>query len=177
MEVTDRLDACLAFTLLPQNDGQPYHVTKGDPGKGTAWGVIQSTYDVYRGSHKLPHQSVSLMTPAEREDIYRSGFWTPGLPAGVDLMVFDFAVTSGAGRSREFLQEELGFADDDVDGVVGPMTLAAVSKVPSTRTLVAKLGAKQEAFYKSLSTWSLFGRGWTNRETARTAAAMKMVSP
>lgn len=174
--MTDNFEPCLAFTLLPQNDGQPYHVTPGDPGRGTAWGVIQATYDVYRGAHKLPHQSVSKMLPAERSDIYRSGFYTPGLPKGVDLMVFDFGVTSGASRGREFLQLALGFSGDDVDGVIGPVTLRATS-LARPAALISTLQGREEAFYKSLSTFAEFGHGWTNRTNARTAAALKMVSP
>lgn len=173
--MTDRFQACLAFTLLPQNDGQPYHVTPGDPGKGTAWGVTQATYDLYRGSHHFPHQSVAKMSPAEREDIYRSGYWTEGLPAGVDLMVFDFGVTSGASRAREFLQEALGFEDDDVDGIVGPMTLkAVVAQKPAD--LIALLQASELAFYESLSTFAEFGHGWTNRTNARANAALGMLT-
>jgi len=168
----DNFDACLAFVLRPENDGQPYHVTPGDPGGATAWGVIQTTYDDYRDTHDLPEQSVKLMTPTERSDIYRSEYWTPGLPKGVDLMVFDFGVTSGPGRSRKYLQAVVGVS---ADGSVGPQSLAAVAK-HAPADLVKALAARQLAFYRSLPTFHLFGHGWTNRTNARQAAALKMVT-
>jgi lysozyme family protein len=173
MPTTDNFDACLAFALRPENDGQPYHVTPGDPGGATAWGVIQTTYDDYRDAHDLHTQSVKLMTPAERSDIYHSTYWTSGLPRGVDLMVFDFAVTSGPGRSRKFLQAAVGAP---ADGEIGPQSRAAVAK-HAPAELVKSLAAHQLAFYRSLPTFHLFGGGWTNRTDARKAAALKMVSP
>lgn len=150
--MTDTLDTCLAFTLLPENDGQPYHVTPGDPGKGTAWGVTEATYAQYRSAHGLPHRSVSQMTPAERHDIYRA-YYTPNLDPGVDLMDFDFAVTSGPHRSAE---------------------LFASCTATDPGGLITQLGQAQAAFYHSLSTFSEFGHGWINRTNHRIAAAWKM---
>lgn len=171
--MTDNFDRCLDFVLLPQNDGQPFHVTPGDPGGATAWGVTQATYSAFRSTCSLPDQSVWHMTPAERASIYRTGFWTPGLPAGVDLAVFDFAVTSGPGRSRRFLQGCVGLVGDDVDGVVGPHTLAAVG-AQNAAALIDRLCAAQQAYYTRLYTFRLFGRGWTTRTEARRAAALNM---
>ena len=148
----DTFNECLAFALLPDNDGQPYHVTPGDPGRGTAWGVTQATYTAYCHAHGLPLKSVSQITPGEREGVYRA-YYTPNLPAGVDLMVFDFAVTAGPHRSAEI------FAGCPAKDSAG---------------LIKELGEAQAAFYHSLSTFHLFGHGWINRTNRRIAAAWKM---
>lgn len=149
---SDTFDACLAFTLLPGNDGQPYHVTPGDPGKGTAWGVTQATYTAYCHAHGLPLRSVAEMVPVEREGIYRA-YYTPGLAPGVDLMVFDFAVTSGPARSAEL------FASCTATDPAG---------------LITQLGKAQAKFYHSLETFSEFGNGWINRTNRRIATAWEM---
>lgn len=171
MEVADNFASCLAFTLLPSNDGQALHVTPGDPGGATAWGVIQTTYDTYREHEGLVKQSVGLMTDAERDAIYREGYWQAGLPAGLDLMVFDFAVTSGFKRSVMRLQASVGV---EQDGWFGPETLTALGQWP-VPTVVANLAAWQLDYYENLSTFARFGRGWTRRTNDRKAAAMKMV--
>lgn len=150
--MADTLDACLAFTLLPDNDGQPYHVTPGDPGKGTAWGVTEATYALYRSTHGLPHRSVSQMTTDERSAIYRA-YYTAGLLPGVDLMVFDFAVTSGPHRSAELLD---------------------ACHAKDSAGLITELGEAQAAFYHSLETFARFGNGWINRTNRRIATAWAM---
>ena len=53
--------------------------------------------------------------------------------------------------------------------------MAAVNNVDAT-TLINGLAANQAAYYKSLSTFPTFGRGWLNRVNARQAAALAMVT-
>lgn len=148
----DTLDACLAFTLLPENDGQPYHVTPGDPGKGTAWGVTQATYTAYCAAHGFPNRSVADMTPLQRQDLYRA-YYVPGLAPGVDLMVFDFGVNAGAHRSTEI------FASCTATDPGG---------------LITQLGEAQAAYYHSLPGFRQFGHGWINRTNRRINTAWKM---
>ena len=127
-------------------------MTPGDPGKGTAWGVTEATYAQYRSAHGLPHRSVAQMTPDERKGIY-AAYFNRALPAGVDLMWFDFAVTSGPHRSAEL------FADCHAKDSAG---------------LIKELGEAQAAFYHSLETFPEFGHGWINRTNRRIAKAWEM---
>src|SRR6516165_7677378 len=47
------------------------------------------------------------------------------LPPGVDLSVFDMGVNAGIWRSVRLLQQALGFTGEEMDGSIGPETLAA----------------------------------------------------
>ena len=81
------------------------------------------------------------------------------------LVVFDAAVNSGPGQSLKWLQAELGIT---VDGVIGPLTLAAVTALdaPALERLALALIERRLAFLRGLSKWRTFGRGWSNRIAA-----------
>ena len=84
-----------------------------------------------------------------------------------DYMVFDLAVNSGVSRAKKFLQEAVGVKDD---GVIGPMTRAAIAKTPAL-TIVTRMSERREAFYRSLKTFRVFGKGWMRRLDEVTAQA------
>ena len=75
-------------------------------------------------------------------------------------MVFDFAVNAGPARAVRLLQEAVGAFPD---GAIGPATLRAVRGVNDIAGLVDRLAAARIAFYRSLSTFAAFGRGWVKR--------------
>lgn len=134
-----------------------------DPGGKTNRGVTQTVYNDWRVGNGLPEKSVRDITDAEVMAIYKRNYWDrvkgDELPSGVDYCVFDFAVNSGVSRASRYLQEAAGV---DVDGVIGPMTLATVgSKPPSS--LVDAICDARLAFLKRLSTFDTFGKGWTRR--------------
>jgi lysozyme family protein len=81
------------------------------------------------------------------------------LPSGVDYAVFDFAVNAGPGQAKKTLQRALGVAPD---GAIGPMTLAAIRDADGP-TLLRAFSAEKEKFYRGLSTFATFGKGWMNR--------------
>ena len=105
-------------------------------------------------------------------------YWNPlradALPAGVDLSVFDMGVNAGIWGSARLLQRAIGFSGDEVDGCIGPETLAAVAKC-DPRTLINDLAHRQTAYYEGLSDFPTFGRGWLNRVRARLSAALAMI--
>ena len=72
------------------------------------------------------------MTLKTARAIYRSLYWNPlraeALPLGVDLSVFDMGVNAGICRSPRLLQRALGFTGEEVDGSIGPETLAAADR-------------------------------------------------
>jgi lysozyme family protein len=74
-------------------------------------------------------------------------------------MVFDLAVNSGVSRAVKFLQLTVGATPD---GKVGPATLKAVSSMPA-REIIEKMSDRRRAFFRSLSTFPSFGRGWLRR--------------
>ncbi|MBB3175430.1 lysozyme family protein [Endobacter medicaginis] len=170
-----RFDTCLQFTWRPENDGQQLHVTAGDRGGATSWGVTIGTYAAWRRGHGRSTPTVADLAAAPKSELaqlYAELFWNPisgaRLPVGVDLVCFDFGVTSGVGRSAQLLQEILGVT---VDGRVGPGTLQAALSADRI-TLIRSLAARHEQYYRSLSDFPRFGRGWLRRNADRLTAAL-----
>jgi lysozyme family protein len=83
-------------------------------------------------------------------------------------------VNAGIWRSARLLQQALGFTGDELDGSIGPETLAAAEKFDA-RNLVNNLADRQAAYYRSLPDFPIFGTGWLNRTEARRDAALTMI--
>ena len=147
-----------------------------DPGGATNLGITLNTLKEWRGDNSLTADDVRNLTVDEAREIYRTRYWNvlrcDDLPAGVDLVVFDFGVNAGPSRSAKVLQKVVGA---EADGSVGPATLAA-TKAQSSRDVVTQMSQLRLEFYRGLSTWPTFGRGWTNRTNAVQEAALEMVS-
>lgn len=137
---------------------------KADPGGATNQGVTQAVYDTYRRTIGAPKRSVKLLEKHERDDIYRSRYWSlikgDSLPVGVSYVVFDGAVNSGVSQSVKWLQRALGI---NADGVIGPQTINAAKDHPNHDRLIADICDRRMAFLKALKTWSTFGKGWAAR--------------
>src|SRR6266567_4860102 len=118
---------------------------------------------------------VRNMPKSVAADIYDKHYATPiqynSLPAGVDYAVLDYGINSGIHRSIKVLQKIVGAP---VDGVIGPITLAAVNKM-SPIVIINALYKERLAFLQSLHTWSTFGKGWADRCTRGQALALAMV--
>lgn len=149
-----------------------------DPGGMTGEGIIQREYDLKRRQWGLPTQWVRSMSKDEERTIYYTDYWLPYcpiLPKGLDLEFFDLAVNGGTHRSAVTLQQCLpGIV---VDGMIGPATLAAVKAVNNIDSIIKTFCAKREIFYRSLSTFRYFGKGWIRRseEIEKQAEALKQV--
>lgn len=160
----ERFDRCLK-AVLKHEGGYVDHPR--DPGGATNLGITLGTAKAFRldidGDGDVDKNDVRLLTPATAAPVYRAGYWLKckcdQLPAGVDYMVFDLAVNSGTGRAIRYLQRAAGVAED---GVIGPKTLAAVHAVRPD-AIVGKMANIREVFYRSLSTFPTFGRGWLRR--------------
>jgi lysozyme family protein len=146
-----------------------------DPGGLTNKGVTQRVYDAYRKALNLSPRSVKLITKAELLAIYRKQYWMQvcgdDLPAGVDLVVFDYAVNSGAARAIKDLQRVVGV---NVDAVVGEITLQAISSA-DIHKVINGVCDKRYSFMRKLKTWPTFGRGWTARVAGVRSAGLEMV--
>jgi len=133
-----------------------------DNGGATNKGVTLATY------RKLVNpagtvQDLKRITNDEVAKVYRVGYWDviqgDALPSGVDYATFDYATNSGPGRAVKALQGVLGVP---VDGIVGPVTLAA-AKAADPIVTIDKLCAERMAFLKRLDDWPVFKNGWTTR--------------
>lgn len=146
-----------------------------DPGGLTNKGVTQRVYTAYRKGKGVPERSVRELTELELQDIYRKQYWAQvggdELPAGLDLVLFDYAVNSGAGKAVKDLQRELNVV---VDGVAGIATASAVVG-RDTGQLVNAMCDRRLGFMRSLKGWGTFGNGWGARVLAVRGAALAMV--
>ena len=151
----DNFSACWAQLL--GNEGG-YVDNPNDPGGATIWGVTEAVARAngYTGDMRL-------MSQATAESIAKREYWDvvqgDDLPAPLDFQVLDGAYNSGAGRAAEWLQQAVGV---QADGQIGPVTLAAVGRLPVSQIICGYNGARL-AFLASLGTWPDFGRGWANR--------------
>lgn len=146
-----------AFDRLIGHEGG-YVNHPSDPGGETKYGITRRTARAhgYAGSmHEL--------TREEARRIYKSSYWDRAqadkYDPAIGFQLFDSGVNHGIGQAIRFLQRAVGVADD---GVVGPVTLAAVSAMSVTDVL-ARFNAERLEFYTKLTTWPTFGKGWTRR--------------
>lgn len=138
-----------------------------DPGGATNLGVTLATAKAHGldvdGDGDVDKIDVRNLKPRDVRPVYRKSYWLAagcdGLPAGVDLIVFDLAVNSGVSRAAKFLQEAVGVT---ADGKIGPMTLGAVRRLPPSE-VVLRMRNRRERFYRALPTFATFGRGWLRR--------------
>ena len=92
------------------------------------------------------------------------------LPLGVNWAVFDWAVNSGPSRAAKALQRAVGSFEE---GAIGPKTLEAV-KASNRVDIIESMANEREAFYRSLSTFDTFGKGWLRRNQETMEQALQM---
>lgn len=148
-----------SIQLVLQSEGG-YVDHPSDPGGRTNLGVTQSVWENWIG-HVSNEKEMRSLTPEMVEPLYKKKYWDAcrcdDLPSGIDYLVFDFAVNAGVGRSAKTLQTVVGTTPD---GAIGSKTIAAVN---TTDDLINKFSDEKARFYKSLPTFSVFGRGWVSR--------------
>jgi len=159
------------FTQDPNDKGNWTGCSVGSgANKGTNRGISACSY---------PNEDIKGMTEARAKEIYRVDYWDPiygdEIPAGPDLCTFDGAVNSGQSRGVKWLQRAVGA---DADGVVGPQTIAMANAADEHIT-IDRMCDDRMSFLKGLSTWHLYGKGWTNRveDVRKTAHNMVVDEP
>ena len=114
-------------------------------------------------------------------EIYRQRYWhrsrAAGMPAAIGFMHFDASVNHGPAGAACLLQSALnGQAPDlDIDGEIGPLTLAAARRA-DLALLLSAYGDARRAKYRSLRHFWKFGRGWLNRVARTEARARKWLA-
>lgn len=125
-----------------------------DPGGETKFGIAKRSY---------PNIDIRNLTREAAIEIYRRDFWArvsgDTLPRAFAFQALDAAVNHGIGNAVRWMQRAAGVADD---GVIGPLTLAAVARTDAA-DLVLAFNAERLEFYAKLATFDTFGRGWTRR--------------
>ena len=161
-----------SFELMLKSEGGFSHLAS-DPGGMTNLGVTKATWENWVGRRSDEAEMRSL-TPAKVEPMYKKKYFDVvrggELPPGIDYLVFDFAVNAGAGRAIKTLQSSVGVTPD---GGFGPITMAAVQSA-EPQDLIERFSQAKEDFYRSLSTFETFGKGWLNRVAEVKEIASKM---
>jgi lysozyme family protein len=158
-----------------------YGWDKNDSGGPTKYGI--TCYDLAEHRHEVMSSMttwapiVKAMSLAEADDIYAQKYATAcrfvELGAGKDCVVFDFGVNSGPSRAIKYAQGVVGVRQD---GILGPVTLAAINAVASDR-FINGLCDDRLGFLKSLRIWSTFGRGWAARVRDLRAYSLALLAP
>lgn len=138
-----------------------------DPGGITKWGIslrfLRSIGIDINGDGVINGKDIRSLTEEQVEKLYYDYFWAKChcdfLPTGVDLAVFDAGVNQGPNRAKRFLQKALKVK---VDGVVGPITLAAANKADPTE-LLGEFMVRRAIHYSGLTNMIIFGLGWFRR--------------
>lgn len=145
-----------------------------DPGGATNLGVTKKVWESWVGK-PVPISDIRNLTPKQVSPLYKKQYWdavrADDLPSGLDYLVFDFAINAGVFRAIKTLQKALSIVDD---GVFGNKTLESIKKADLT-DLISRFSDLKEQFYKSLPTFSVFGKGWMRRVAeAKTYAQTKI---
>jgi lysozyme family protein len=125
-----------------------------DPGGHTKWGISKRAY---------PDLDISSLTVEDAAKIYLRDYASPlrlwRFEDGVAFQLFDFAVNSGPRTAVKQLQAAVGV---EADGVIGPITLAAIAS-RSEAVMIMLVLAERLDFMASLRTFPTHGRGWARR--------------
>ena len=151
-----------SFELMLKSEGG-FVNHPSDPGGMTNLGVTKATWENWVG-RESDEAEMRGLTPEKVEPLYKKKYWDAVRGdeienGGVAYLLFDFAVNAGVGRSIKTLQTAVGVTPD---GGFGPMTMAAVQAVDPNE-LIERFSQAKEDFYRSLTTFATFGKGWLNR--------------
>ena len=164
-------EQCMGW-LLEHEGGYVNHPS--DPGGETNLGVTRAVYEQYAGRQVMDGEMEGL-THDDVYPIYKENYWNrvrgDDLPSGADFCTFDWAVNSGVSRAAKALQRIVSV---EQDGGIGPMTLQAVLEVEPA-DIIDQMHYMREGFYRSLSTFDTFGRGWLRRNDETKEQALNLL--
>ena len=125
-----------------------------DPGGETNFGISKKAY---------PNLDIKNLTVDDAKAIYKRDYWDKlnldALPDGISSCVFDSAVNQGPKEAIILLQRAAGV---NADGILGPMSLAAV-KAKDPIHLIRDFTVQRILMYSSLSIWNNYSKNWTQR--------------
>lgn len=139
-----------------------------DPGGETNFGITKRTY---------PHLDIKALTKQDAIKIYHQDWW---LRYGYDRITdpdvatktFDLSVNMGPGGGHRILQRAVNLTMNEhliVDGIIGPLTIAATNKADPEKVLQAMRFLAAEYYYhiaKKRPASRTFLMGWLNRAYA-----------
>jgi lysozyme family protein len=172
----DSFDSSLEFTMSEEGG---FIDRPDDPRFATNCGITLVRLRRFLRDPSLGRDDIRYLTQATIVAMYLADFWNrtrcDALPPGIDLMVFDHAVNAGPDRAGRALQLAVGHKRAEVDGAVGPDTLAAV-RLTDTAPLLNALSAMQRTSYRQMAAFGLFGEGWLSRLDRRRTKALELMA-
>jgi lysozyme family protein len=167
----NNFEQCMRW-LLEHEGGYIWHAE--DPGGETNFGVTRAVYEQYAGRQVMDGEMEGL-THDDVYPIYKENYWdrlrADDLASGVDFCTFDWGVNSGTSRAAKALQRIAGV---EQDGGIGPMTLQAVSEIEPAE-IIEQMHHMRDGFYRDLSTFDTFGRGWIRRNDETKEQALTLI--
>ncbi|WP_022726800.1 glycoside hydrolase family 108 protein [Fodinicurvata sediminis] len=165
-------DDALAF-VLDWEGGGAVTDDPADPGGTTRWGI---SLRFYRRLHPdAEADDIRGLEESEAVALYREHFWQAqncqDLPPPLALLVFDMGVNCPPEVTVRALQQALRVT---VDGVFGPVTLAAARDRGWEEMVLRDLCAERAAYYAGLAGFARYGRGWLRRTLAAHGAALAL---
>ena len=155
----------------PGNQRGDGHGNKGS----TNLGVTAKVWAEWTGE-PAPIEVMKQLIKAHIKSMYKARYWDAvqgdQLPSGVDISVADFGVNAGPSRAAKRLQRVVMATQD---GKIGPKTLSMVFNMEPA-ILLDKYAEAREAFYRSLKTFEIYGRGWLRRNNEVLAKAKLLAS-
>lgn len=155
------LQTSIRFLRQPRVEGG-YVNDPADPGGCTNFGITLAAYR----RHTNPAgrcADLKRLTLDQAAEIYRDHYWGAisgdALPAGIDLLTFDWAVNSGPYRAASQLQALIHVR---ADGQIGPATLRAIDRFDTT-DLIHRYADRRRGWLRGLRLFGRYGRGWTYR--------------
>lgn len=139
-----------------------------DEGGKTKHGIIESELPKW-----FPDTRIEDLTIEQATHIYKQGYWRNAkferMPAYLHLFMFDTGINMGIDRAERILQKciskqssERDFRPLVIDGIIGPMTLDALSQC-KPHLLFTECVAERARLYRSFRTYWKHGTGWLNR--------------
>lgn len=167
-----------SFDLMIKSEGGYVHDPR-DGGGETNWGVTRAAWGEYLG-RPVRDGEMRALTVDNVKPFYKAHYWDrcrcDSLPAGVDYLVFDFAVNAGPGQAIKLLQRAAGVT---ADGIIGPGTLGAVNAA-DPNALLEGFSDRKEAFYRGIverrPDQERFLHGWLSRVARVETDAHKMLA-
>lgn len=158
-----QFERAIAFVI---NEEGGYVNDPKDPGGATRWGVSIRAHkeDIGDLDHDgdIDAEDVRILPLDQAKAIYHEQYWTAirgdELPGSLALAMLDTAVNCGTRRAIILLQRSVAAV---VDGEFGPDTLRRVLK--HSDLAATNLLANRLAYYKTLSSYGRYGKGWRAR--------------
>lgn len=160
---SSQFERAIAFVINEEGD---YVNDPMDPGGATRWGVSIRAHkeDVGDLDHDgdIDAEDVRILPLDQAKAIYHEQYWTAirgdELPGSLALAMLDTAVNCGTRRAIILLQRAVAA---DQDGLFGPDTMRRALKY--SYLAATNLLANRLDFYKSLSSYARYGKGWRKR--------------